>query len=405
MLGPRHAFLLVAVAARAAAAARDALASGCNRVALGFLTALAVLGFAAPAQAGARMYTGSLIIHALGNDTYSSLVGIPLAGNCDQAPYHAKETRTFRTTPTGTQVLTITIPAYGGAVLSGGIDTNGDTLPDVPAGCGRATISAGDPLTGAGPVNTTGATSTSRATNAPRKFTLPIWALRKQKPGASLDNRYGVYLWDVHFADLRNDVGVFSKGGGDGSFAVVRAGRKAIQTAGKNQFGGVMRLLGSYGNNEGYLYNNTTEMVYFNWLFDYLGQGGQATDGGVVTAGYAKTHLNYYYTIWSGFSGLAAKASVEVFKWTTGNVTVTASGGTFPTVLHRQGYDNRTPMGAGAVQMVSPMLTKWVGVYPDDKAAIGIMKVSFAPEPSEWMLLVSGVSMLGLTAWLRRRRG
>ena len=81
-------------------------------------------------------------------------------------------------------------------------DTNGDTLPDVPAGGGRATISAGDPLTGAGPVNTTGATSTSRATSDPRKFTVPIWAVRKQMPGASLGQRYGVYLWDVAAAGL-----------------------------------------------------------------------------------------------------------------------------------------------------------------------------------------------------------
>ena len=212
----------------AAGAVRDALASGCNRPALGVLTALGVLGFAAPAQAGTRMYTGSLIIHTFGNDNSSSFVGIPLTGNCNQAPYHAKETLTFPTTPTGTQVFTLTIPAYGGAVLTGGVDTNGDTLPDLPAGCGPDTLEVGDPLTGAGPVNTTGATHTARATNDPRKFTIPIWALRKQKSGASLDG-YGVYLWDVHFADLHNDVGVFSKGGGDGTFAVVHPGRRRIR--------------------------------------------------------------------------------------------------------------------------------------------------------------------------------
>jgi hypothetical protein len=47
------------------------------------------------------MYEGSLIIHAFGNDASSSHVGIPLTGNCNQAPYHAKETLTFPTTPTG----------------------------------------------------------------------------------------------------------------------------------------------------------------------------------------------------------------------------------------------------------------------------------------------------------------
>jgi hypothetical protein len=47
-------------------------------------------------------------------------------------------------------------------------------------------------------------------------------------------------------------------------------------------------------------------------------------------------------------------------------------------------------MGSGAVQLVSPMLTNWVGAGTSSTAAIGIMKVSFAPEPSEWMLLASG---------------
>jgi hypothetical protein len=50
------------------------------------------------------------------------------------------------------------------------------------------------------------------------------------------------------------------------------------------------------------------------------------------------------------------------------------------------------------------MLTKWVGAGASSTAAIGIMRVSFAPEPSEWLLLASGVSMLGLMAWHRGRR-
>jgi hypothetical protein len=116
-----------------------------------------------------------------------------------------------------------------------------------------------------------------------------------------------------------------------------------------------------------------------------------------------KNYRNYYYTADSGYRSTGT-VYAEAFKWTTGIVTVTALAGTFPTILQRKGYDNRTPMGSGAVQLVSPMLTKWVGAGTSSTAAIGIMKVSFAPEPSEWMLLASGVSMLGLLAWLRRRR-
>jgi hypothetical protein len=50
------------------------------------------------------------------------------------------------------------------------------------------------------------------------------------------------------------------------------------------------------------------------------------------------------------------------------------------------------------------MLTKWVGAGTSVTAAIGIMKLNFVPEPSEWMMLASGVSMLGLMAHRRRSR-
>ena len=111
------------------------------------------------------------------------------------------------------------------------------------------------------------------------RFTLPRSALNKVKSGASLET-YGVYRWEVHFADLHNDAAAFAKGGGDGSFAVTHAGpkatRKAVQTAGKNRFGGVMRLLGNYGANVGYFNASldVTVVYYRDTLFDYLGHGG-----------------------------------------------------------------------------------------------------------------------------------
>ncbi len=359
------------------------------------------------------MYTGSLIIDAFGRDTSVSpipFIGIPLTGNCNQLPFHAKETFVIQlpNTITPTTTFTVTIPDYGGNVAQ--VDTNGDGVFDVPFGCEAATIQAGDPLLGSGPVDTSGATGVacSPTCTNPRKITIPPWALRMQKSGASM-REYGVYLWDVHFADLHNDVGVFSKGGGDGAFFVghgtPNATRKAVQTAGKNKFGGVMRLLGSYGENEGYVYNVTT-VSYQNWLFHNLGRGGQFTALGVVTAGYASSIVNYYYTVPAGFRGTGPTVHAEVFKWTTGTVTVTAVGGIVPTLLQRKGYDHRTPMGSGAVQLVSPMLTRWTGgiTLRGSTAAIGVMKLNFAPEPSQWMLLSSGISMLGLMAWRRSRR-
>jgi hypothetical protein len=189
----------------------------------------------------------------------------------------------------------------------------------------------------------------------------------------------------------------------------VRSKKRSVsQTAGKNQFGGTMSLLGSYGDNEGYFNASigTVSVFYYNWLFNYLGHGGQATKAGVVTRGYVYGPVPAYgYTRISGMA-YTSYAEIEVFKWTTGTVDVTAVGGTFPTIQQRKGYDNRTPMGSGVVQLVSPMLSQWEGATQGTASAtagIGIMKITFAPEPSEWLILAGGLSMLGLL--FHRHRG
>jgi hypothetical protein len=372
------------------------------------------------------MYTGTLIIHAFGNDTTDGAsppfttgrtVGIPLTGQCNTEPYHAKETLTFPTTATSppTQTIMFTIPAYGGQTLgcNGSVPCAGTNCGTIVCGCGEATIAAGDPLTGSGTIVTTGMASTSRATTNPRAFSIPQSELNKVKSGASFE-RYGVYHWEVDYADLHNDAGAFAKGGGDGNFGPIdpskaaKQKRSVSQTAGKNQFGGTMSLLGSYGDNEGYFNASigTVSVFYYNWLFNYLGHGGQATKAGVVTRGYVYGPVPAYgYTRISGMA-YTSYAEIEVFKWTTGTVDVTAVGGTFPTIQQRKGYDNRTPMGSGVVQLVSPMLSQWEGATQGTASAtagIGIMKITFAPEPSEWLILAGGLSMLGLL--FHRHRG
>ena len=80
------------------------------RAALSISAGLLVLAIALPAAASLRMYTGSLLIAAFGNDTVrntstetdpafltSYYVGIPLTGKCNTAPFHALETVTFPT--------------------------------------------------------------------------------------------------------------------------------------------------------------------------------------------------------------------------------------------------------------------------------------------------------------------
>jgi hypothetical protein len=115
------------------------------------LLSLGILGLGGAAHASPRMYTGSLIIEAFGdvnsNSTstiYQTAVGtgIPLTGNCNTLPYHAKEIIQIGTLTS--QVITLTIPRYGGQVPS--VDINLDTVSDIVAGCGKQTIAGGNPL-------------------------------------------------------------------------------------------------------------------------------------------------------------------------------------------------------------------------------------------------------------------
>jgi hypothetical protein len=89
--------------------------------------------------------------------------------------------------------------------------------------------------------------------------------------------------------------------------------------------------------------------------------------------------------------------------WTTGTVTVTATRGPFLSHQQRRGYDYRTSKGLGTIQLVSRLLTHWFGLTDKETTAVGIMKLTFTPEPSRWMMLFAGASMLGLLYRSRRR--
>jgi hypothetical protein len=390
------------------------------------ITTMLVLCVAGSSQAASRMYQASLIIHAFGNpnimpsNTDASQAGlqggIPLTGNCNTAPFHAQETVTFPTVFPGT--VNFTIPQYGGQIPT--IDTNSDTIPDVPAGCRPTTNEAGDPLTGFGTLittglNTTNDTATTRAASDPRGFTIPKSALVKVKSGATAEN-YGAYAWERHYLDLRNSNGVTFPGGANGMFgkslgvmntagggngvlnAKHGANRSAVGTKGAHAFGGVMKLLGTHFSNEGYLIMGGPNIsaAKFTWLFDYLGHGGALMNGkGSVTAGYFGFAGNPGYTLSAG-APFVSNVSVEAWGWTTGMVTVTGMQGPFSTLVTRTGYDNRTGMGGGAIQMVSPMITHWTGVGAiTSTAGIGVLTMN-VPEPGQWLMLASGVSMLGL---------
>jgi hypothetical protein len=87
-------------------------------------------------------------------------------------------------------------------------------------------------------------------------------------------------------------------------------------------------------------------------------------------------------------------------------VEVTATGGFQSTMLARAGYDNRTPAGAGNIQLVSPSLTRWKNLYSDYyTGSIATLKLVFVPEPNACLMLISGVGALAFLNRVNARRG
>ncbi|MCH7643394.1 MAG: hypothetical protein IH974_01040 [Myxococcales bacterium] len=97
------------------------------------------------------------------------------------------------------------------------------------------------------------------------------------------------------------------------------------------------------------------------------------------------------------------------FPWTTGTVTARAplwSGGT--TSLVFKGTDQRTPAGAGNIQLVTPLVIRYTEDLHDSppvtwyQAGVAIVDLQFVPEPSALLVLASG--MLALAGLFRHSR-
>jgi hypothetical protein len=115
------------------------------------------------------------------------------------------------------------------------------------------------------------------------------------------------------------------------------------------------------------------------------------------------THtFKYYHTFLMQTSVIMGIGSR--FPWTTGSVTVTATGrGPNNTIERRHGFDNRVS-GIGSVQLVTPIITKWLQPATNfETGGIGILKLEFVPEPGKWMLLVAGLSLLSVFYRFRGR--
>jgi hypothetical protein len=175
-----------------------------------------------------------------------------------------------------------------------------------------------------------------------------------------------------------------------------------------------MRMLGAL----------TTKVCYFrdggcsrgenNWRYESIGASANLTSTSTGTgsstmllSGIEVTYKGYYY-----HTALMKRSTVQVegerFPWTTGSVTVKATGrGPHKTVHYAQGFDNRnttTSLRKGTIQLVTPVLTRWMQPAANyETGGIGILRIKFIPEPQMWMMLVAGASLLAVGSRLRGR--
>ncbi|MCH7869801.1 MAG: hypothetical protein IH881_19060 [Myxococcales bacterium] len=165
-----------------------------------------------------------------------------------------------------------------------------------------------------------------------------------------------------------------------------------------------MKLLGSYSTKVCYFYQGGCGLGYGTWLYEFIGAAGykNVADGShpnassVVTQEFTTTKLLLYGHTMRYESSHVAIA--QRWPWTTGTVTVKATGrGPHDTFARRVGFDNRTTMGVGTVQLVSPVITQWLGVTPAamyETGGVAVMQIRFIPEPGVAASLICGMTLL-----------
>ena len=160
-----------------------------------------------------------------------------------------------------------------------------------------------------------------------------------------------------------------------------------------------MRLLGALGSRRGHEYKNKlyAGAIPSAFLSSFGVLGSECTITCYATGAQSKFQTYQYQTA----MGKATTAYITTLglPWTTGAVSITATAGPFPTLFRRTGYDHRTSMGLGTIQLVAPQLVRWEfpdrsGPWDRHTGAIGILRIKFVPEPSGWVVLVAGMGLL-----------
>ena len=292
-------------------------------------------------------------------------------------------------------------------------------LPPNKIGCADAgTCSAfgdrgiamnGAPVEGYGIATTTGTAFKFPAANA-SPIPWPQPGMRRTTTGSFVGE--GPYLYSYTYANLRNDAGSFGPGKGFFSVAATtstlqfknKVGVVNVATAkvtrGKNRFGGVMKLLGTYTTKVCYFYAGGCGLGYGTWAYELIGASGykdSKVGSPVVTKSYT---TNFLFTYYNTAIGTVAKYRIvaQRFPWTTGTVTVNATlRGEHKTWEQRKGFDNRVG-GIGTVQLVSPILTQWLAQAASapqfETGGIAVLQIKIVPEPGVLLGLVCGLSLL-----------
>jgi hypothetical protein len=260
--------------------------------------------------------------------------------------------------------------------------------------CGTETLQEGAPLVGSGTV------SLYRGASPP-SFTIPRYAMKATATGSL--PLYSPYKYISTYANgIGNATGFFGPGGGPGTrtFTVPGnggPGARIAVTAGAKQFGGTLGILGAIGTKRAHDYKNKTFVANKQFFRTVLGRSCTGT-GCLLPTTYPTA------TIYMKYRTAMGKATTVFMTpwglpWTTGTVSITATAGPFPTLFRRTGYDHRTAKGLGTIQMVSPHLVRWEfanrdGPWDRHLGTIGILRIKFVPEPSGWVMLVTGVGLL-----------
>jgi hypothetical protein len=400
-----------------------------NRVGL----AIAILTFlATPAQAGLKLYSGSLLFHAFGN-TVIFTVSPPTSTGGDPLPTYTRSS--FYAIPIGhfCNYQNLTHFVSMGTVYTGTrfISTAYPAPRSTQAmDCATTTKQHGAPITGSGTASTF---TTTLAPLAP--------AIRL--PGTTVDGTVSgsrgyrsPYVYWVTHATLGAGPGTFFPGGGPGRTYISRGGTGRVSgfagiypRPGGHQFGGTMRLLGQV-RSTGFLYSPIDGGMFgasLDWGFEHAGASARGYDcwvaaGTSPTPDACPSVATNQWTWTDGYRNRAYNTTgmpltgttmvyVDALPWTTGLAIVSGVRGAYPTIIARSGYDNRTSLGSGTVQLVSPHLVNWIGLTcpfsgctprSETTAGIAILRLQFVPEPSSWLMCIAGVGLLSV--FYRRRR-